>query len=791
MERSLSRDTAGSKSQRAYAVKHSNLLSAICNLLLPSILLARMNWTRQDLFGDFRVQHGIKLGIAGLLAVFCAQVLRLPSDNWAILTIVVLMNGKFVGAFALKAVMRLTGTVAGAVVGVWLASDYTNSPVILLSLFFLVMTFAGYKFGQIGAREGPYAHFLLGLTTLTVVTDSVMVPGQAWYTGLIRTEEILVGVICSLLVSTLIWPRYAREEFFAAGRDVLKTASELFSLHKLTYVSAGEISLEIHKLHQTFDNQFAHLTSLKQAGERESAVFSARIGNYNAFMVALNNLFRASLALNRYRGEAWLLKHVRWELEALFDAISEEFQILLGSESPGQRLLTSHIEEAFVAFEAKVNELRAEGMLVEAPLRAAMDFAGEFAVLRRLTNELNNIRSTLEALPRYGQALPAEKPRWEIIPPIDWYWLKVGIKGGLAAVIAVLLLRWTHPPGATNVPTWAWLLVVMRRSFFRSAGASDLRTSEIALQGSLILAGCTLVLIVITPALASYTAMNLVLFLLLFVTGFFTATLPGVTFWTEFTFLATSTFVALNPQVPVPPITIIDSFVGTMVGLWIATVVSRLLWPLLPQKVLRDSLSALFAQTKDLLGGALNREKVLTQLTNLPVEAMGAVSQIQIAGCSEEERTNLSFLIDRAQALVIRVSQLVCRRPVLRSGSTELAEVLGEGGNLLPEITGEILNPHFTRLEFEFQQMLDAFTDCFRDGNCSREFPTIRGALTGMDQAVQQIRDRNLLEDLSPEASLQFLDVVDRYHATADSLEECGRLIRSLRIERYCGDYGL
>jgi hypothetical protein len=60
-----------------------------------------------------------------------------------------------------------------------------------------------------------------------------------------------------------------------------------------------------------------------------------------------------------------------------------------------------------------------------------------------------------------------------------------------------------------------------------------------------------------------------------------------------------------------------------------------------------------------------------------------------------------------------------------------------------------------------------------------------------MDHVVQQIRDRNLLGELPPEASLRLLDVVDRYHATADALEECGRLIDSLRIERYWGDYGL
>jgi hypothetical protein len=57
-----------------------------------------------------------------------------------------------------------------------------------------------------------------------------------------------------------------------------------------------------------------------------------------------------------------------------------------------------------------------------------------------------------------------------------------------------------------------------------------------------------------------------------------------------------------------------------------------------------------------------------------------------------------------------------------------------------------------------------------------------------MDHAVQQIRDSNLLGNLHPEASLRVLDLVDRYHATADALERCGEMLHALRIERYWGD---
>jgi len=733
----------------------------------------KLNWARHDLFGDFRVRHGIKLGLAGLLALFCTQILRLPSDNWAILTLLVLMNGQYVGAFALKSVMRFIGTIAGAVVGVWLASDYTNTPVVFLPIFFFVMAFAGYKFGQVGARHGPYAHFLLGLTTLAIVTDGVTEPGQAWYTGLVRTEEIFVGIICSLFVSTLVWPRYAREEFFVAGRAALKTVSQVVSIHTLTYISPADAPFEMHQLHHTFDQQFSRLRTLLQAGARESAVFSARLANYNAFLVSLTNLFHAGLAMNRHRGEAWFLEHVQSEIESLFAAISNEFDILTGSISPGEQLPSSLINEKFAAFEAKVNQIRAEGMLLKAPLQTAMDFAGEFSLLHWLCDELNNIHSAAQGLPQVGQPVPDEKLHWEFLPTIDWFWVKVGIKGGLAAVIAIILLKWIHPPGAANVPTWAWLFVVLRRTFFRSDGTSDLRGIQTALRGSMILFGCIILLIFITPLLANYTAMNLVFFLVLFATGFFTAKITGLTFWSEFTFLTISAFVALNPQAPVSTQTIIDSLIGTILGLGIATIVSRLIWPLLPQRILRDSLLAVFAQIKALLGGGPHREKILTQLTNLPVEAVGAVRQIRIAGCSEEERAKLVALVRALQSLISGVSQLVSRR------------------NLLPEITERILRPQLERLEIEFRQMLEAFAACFYKGDCSPEFPALQGALSAMDHVVQQIRDCNLLGDLPPEASLRVLDVVDRYHATADALEECGRLIGSLRIERYWGDYGL
>jgi uncharacterized membrane protein YccC len=730
-------------------------------------------WTRQDLFGDLRVQYGLKMGLAGLLALFGTQVLRLPHDNWATLTVLVLMGTRYVGSIAVKAIMRVIGTIAGGLLGVWLVGDYTSTPVIFVPVLFLVIALASYKFGQLGVRQVPYAYFLLGLTTLTIATNGVADPANAWQIGLDRTEEILVGIMSSLLVTTLVWPRYAREEFFEAGRAALKTVSQLVSEHVHSYIDQASAPTDTEKLQDTFGQQLSALRNLQQAGARESTIFSARLSNYNAFLVSLTNLYHAALDLSRYRKVVWFLDHMRSQIEALSAAISEEFSILIVARSPGEHLPSSRLNEVLAGFEKRVNEIRDHGVLIAAPLESAIAFAGHFAAIRAVCDELDNIRSAMEGLPRFGEAQPEAKPHWDLLPRIDWFWVKVGVKGGLAAVIAIVFLKWIHPPGTAAVPLMAWLNTIAGRPFLRAGGPGDLRAFQFAFRGSLVLIACAGLLILTTPFLAGYAAMNVALFLILFTFGFLTAQSPGLNFWIQLALLTISTFVGLNPQQPVPTQTIIDTFLGLIFGMLIATVLGRLLWPVLPQRVVRDNLHTLLIQIKALLSGESRLEEIRTQMAVLPVEILQAADQIRIIGFLEEEKKKVTALVRELQRLVTGMTQLVSHR------------------ESLPEIVEPILKPQFERLEVEFKQVLDAFAECFRQGDSRRQVPTTHGALVAMDHAVEQIRDQRLTVNLTLEVPLRILELVDRYHAIANTLDECGRMIRKLQIERYGGDYAL
>jgi hypothetical protein len=145
-----------------------------------------------------------------------------------------------------------------------------------------------------------------------------------------------------------------------------------------------------------------------------------------------------------------------------------------------------------------------------------------------------------------------------------------------------------------------------------------------------------------------------------------------------------------------------------------------------------------------------------------------------MAGCSEEERARLAALVRALQTLVIRISQLVSRRELLR------------------EVAEPRLRLQFECLEAEFKQVLEAFGECFYQGDWRRPAPSLQGALAGLDQAVQAVRDRARSAGRLPEeAPLRLLELVDRYHATAEALEKCGRVLGTLHLQRYWGEYAL
>jgi uncharacterized membrane protein YccC len=737
---------------------------------------AKFDWSIPAFFSDLRVRYGIKLGLAANIALYWALVLRLEHPNWSVFAALLLMSAQHVGAISVKVITRIVGTVGGAVLAVWLVGTYDTLPVVLLSGIFFIVGFATYKFGQFPASQVPYAYLLAGNALVAVSTYGVPAPGEIWQTALNRALENIVGALSALLVTTVVWPRHAREEFFEAARTALGTCGKLLAIEANSYIHQSEGTAGVAKIESKFARDVATVRNLLQVGARESTNFSARIANFNAFLVALTDLFQSAVDLERRReDESHILEPLRDELEALDTAIAEEFSLLTqrrpaGVPSPPSRL-RPHLER----LEERISSLRnaPDSVLRTSSTEVLSAFLGHVSALRSVCNDLENIRDALEGLPRHGQALPEHKVLWDYLPTIDWFWVKNGIKGGLAAVIALVVVQSFNPPGPASIPLAAWIFTILSRGFLRAGGAGDLGTFQRTFVAILLFIPLVALLLVVTPFLADYAAMSLFLFGILFVFGFFTATKAGLGFWMQIVNFTVNVFVGLNPQVPVPATTIIDSFLGLATAMAIAAVVGRVLWPVLPQEVFREDMRDLFIRLKALLNPSGNAEKIRTQLSILPVEAQQAARHIRSGHCSAEEQSKITRLIAAAQRLV--------------PGSLALTSDL----HVLHGPIAEALKPELERLRVEFSGMLDAFAECFRKGDTRRDLPTLSDSMAKLADTIRTLREGGALvkEDLSD--LFRNVEIVNRYRSIADALEECRRIIQTLQLHRYVGDYRL
>ncbi len=94
-----------------------------------------------------------------------------------------------------------------------------------------------------------------GLTTLSVATYGIQDPSDVWKTGLNRALEILVGSLISLVVTSILWPRHAREEFFAIGSQALETAAEIVTLETASFLQVQDSTGRLEQLQKKFEQQ--------------------------------------------------------------------------------------------------------------------------------------------------------------------------------------------------------------------------------------------------------------------------------------------------------------------------------------------------------------------------------------------------------------------------------------------------------------------------------------------------------------------------------------------------------
>jgi hypothetical protein len=167
------------------------------------------------------LRSALRVGIALGVAVAVAQAGDLPNSFWVGLGALTALRSNALGT-GYTVLQALAGTVAGFALAVGLV-HLASSRWVLWALLPVTVFLAAYT---------PTAvHFVVGqasFTVLVVVLFNLLEP-VGWKVGLVRVQDVAIGLTVSLLVSLVLWPRGASRALVASITGSLASSGRYFS----------------------------------------------------------------------------------------------------------------------------------------------------------------------------------------------------------------------------------------------------------------------------------------------------------------------------------------------------------------------------------------------------------------------------------------------------------------------------------------------------------------------------------------------------------------------------------
>jgi uncharacterized membrane protein YccC len=171
------------------------------------------------------VVFSIKTFIAAMLALFVALCFDLTNPYWAVGTVYIVAH-PLSGASTSKAIYRLLGTAVGGAMTVALVPNLVNAPE-LLTLAIALWIGVCLAVSLLDRTPRSYVFMLAGYTTALTGFPIVAAPETAFTYASGRVIEIGVGIICTAIVSRLLFPRHAGPILSARIDAWMKTAGSL------------------------------------------------------------------------------------------------------------------------------------------------------------------------------------------------------------------------------------------------------------------------------------------------------------------------------------------------------------------------------------------------------------------------------------------------------------------------------------------------------------------------------------------------------------------------------------
>jgi uncharacterized membrane protein YccC len=260
-----------------------------------------------------RLINAFKTALACVIGFAIIRFLNIPSSQWVIITILVVMSAQIhFGSALQKAYLRLLGTVTGALIAGVTLYFFKADNYLFINSIIIISAFLFSYFG--GASQAMGQAMTLGSVTVPIILLSSNANLSMAY---IRSGEIILGIFIAVLVNILIFPIHAKHKFEKVLFKNMKVLNEYYSAtlaHDLKKCGIFE---------KVMMDSFALAQQLLNDAKREPGV---KEHHYKTILLHQKRLFRA-VSLLEYFSSVEIEGFISKELETLIKlALPAEFE---------------------------------------------------------------------------------------------------------------------------------------------------------------------------------------------------------------------------------------------------------------------------------------------------------------------------------------------------------------------------------------------------------------------------------------------------------------------------------
>jgi uncharacterized membrane protein YccC len=269
-------------------------------------LIERQSLTQ--VFGDWARTDGLawiyifKAVLAALLSLWIAMRLDMAQPRTAMTTVFVVMQPQS-GMVLAKSFYRFCGTMVGLVVMLVFISLFSQQPVLFLSATALWVGIC--TAGSARNRNfRSYGFVLAGYTAALIGIPAAQHPDGAYLSALTRVSEVTLGIVCSGVVSALIFPQHAGEQV----RTTVRRRFTQFVEYVCRALSGNMERAQIERTNLAFVSDIVGFEAARSVAvfeNPESRMRGGRLARLNSeFMSASTRFHALHQLMNRLRENA-------------------------------------------------------------------------------------------------------------------------------------------------------------------------------------------------------------------------------------------------------------------------------------------------------------------------------------------------------------------------------------------------------------------------------------------------------------------------------------------------------